>query len=204
MLEAINLDCVRGERRLFHNLNFQLKAGECLLVRGENGSGKTSLLRMLVGLTPPAAGAIDWRSSPIKKLGDEYRRELLYCGHPLGLKDDLSAMENLIFSMALTDELVTQDAVYEALGKAGLQGREHLSVRALSQGQKRRVNLARLLLQKRTLWVLDEPLTALDAQASQWVVRVIDQHLSDGGIAVLTTHQDLTLAGTVHVIRVGV
>ncbi|MAZ10264.1 MAG: cytochrome c biogenesis heme-transporting ATPase CcmA [Limnobacter sp.] len=204
MLEAINLDCVRGERRLFHNLNFQLKAGECLLVRGENGSGKTSLLRMLVGLTPPAAGAIDWRSSPIKKLGDEYRRELLYCGHPLGLKDDLSATENLIFSMALTDELVTQDAVYEALGKAGLQGREHLSVRALSQGQKRRVNLARLLLQKRALWVLDEPLTALDTQASLWVVRVIDQHLSNGGIAVLTTHQDLTLAGATHVIRVGV
>jgi heme exporter protein A len=195
---------VRGERRLFHNLNFQLKAGECLLVRGENGSGKTSLLRMLVGLTPPAAGAIDWRSSPIKKLGDEYRRELLYCGHPLGLKDDLSATENLIFSMALTDELVTQDAVYEALGKAGLQGREHLSVRALSQGQKRRVNLARLLLQKRALWVLDEPLTALDTQASLWVVRVIDQHLSNGGIAVLTTHQDLTLAGATHVIRVGV
>lgn len=204
MLEAINLDCVRGERRLFHNLNFQLKAGECLSVRGENGSGKTSLLRMLVGLTPPAAGVIHWQTSPIKKLGDEYRRQLLYCGHPLGLKDDLSATENLISSMALTDESVTQDAVHDALGEAGLQGREHLSVRALSQGQKRRVNLTRLLLQKRALWVLDEPLTALDTQASQWVVRVIDQHLSDGGIAVLTTHQDLTLAGTVHVIRVGV
>lgn len=203
MLEAINLDCVRGERRLFHNLNFQLKAGECLLLRGENGSGKTSLLRMLVGLTPPASGAIRWRSSPIKELGDEYRRELLYCGHPLGLKDDLSATENLIFSMALTDELVTHDAVHEALRQTGLQGREHLSVRALSQGQKRRVNLARLLLQKRALWVLDEPLTALDAQASLWVVRVIDQHLSNGGVAVLTTHQDLTLAGTAHVIRVG-
>jgi len=145
-----------------------------------------------------------WHSSPIKKLGDEYRRELLYCGHPLGLKDDLSAAENLISGVALADESITEDAVYEALAQAGLQGREHLSVRALSQGQKRRVNLARLLLQKRALWVLDEPLTALDTQASQWVVRVIDQHLSDGGIAVLTTHQDLTLAGTTHVIRVGV
>lgn len=110
MLEAINLECVRGERRLFHNLSFQLKTGECLLVRGENGSGKTSLLRMLVGLTPPALGAIRW------------------------------------------------------------QGREHLSVRTLSQGQKRRVSLARLLLQKRALWILDEPLTELDAQASLWVV----------------------------------
>ncbi|MBC2770999.1 cytochrome c biogenesis heme-transporting ATPase CcmA [Pusillimonas minor] len=204
MLEAINLDCVRGERRLFHNLSFQLKAGECLLVRGENGSGKTSLLRMLVGLTPAAAGAVHWQGSPIKQLGDEYRRELLYCGHPLGLKDALSATENLISSVALADESVTQDGVHEALRQAGLQGREHLSVRALSQGQKRRVNLARLLLQRCALWVLDEPLTALDTQASLWVVRVIDQHLSNGGIAVLTTHQDLTLAGTTHVIRVGV
>lgn len=204
MLEAINLDCVRGERRLFHNLNFHIDAGECLLVRGQNGSGKTSLLRMLVGLTPAAAGAVHWQGSPIKKLGDEYRRKLLYCGHSLGLKDDLSATENLTSSMALSDESVTADAVLDALGQAGLQGREHQSVRALSQGQKRRVNLARLLLQKRALWVLDEPLTALDAQASQWVVRVIDQHLSGGGIVVLTTHQDLTLAGTAHVIRVGV
>ncbi|ABI58351.1 cytochrome c biogenesis heme-transporting ATPase CcmA [Nitrosomonas eutropha] len=204
MLQAINLDCVRGERRLFHNLSFQLKAGECLLVHGENGSGKTSLLRMLVGLTPTATGAVHWQGSPIKKLGDEYRRELLYCGHPLGLKDALSATENLISSMELNDESVTQDVVHEALRQAGLQGREHLSVRALSQGQKRRVNLARLLLQKRALWVLDEPLTALDTQASLWVVGLIDQHLSNGGIAVLTTHQDLTLTGTTHVIRVGI
>lgn len=203
MLEAINLDCVRGERRLFHNLSFQLKAGECLLVRGENGSGKTSLLRMLVGLTPPAAGAIHWRSSPIKSLGDEYRCELLYCGHPLGLKDGLSATENLISGMALAHEFVTKDAVHEALRQAGLQGREHLALRALSQGQKRRVNLARILLQKRALWVLDEPLTALDAQASQWVMDEIDRHLSHGGIAVLTTHQDIALAGATQIIRVG-
>ncbi|TKR53505.1 cytochrome c biogenesis heme-transporting ATPase CcmA [Allopusillimonas ginsengisoli] len=204
MLEAINLECVRGERRLFHNLSFQLKAGRCLLVHGENGSGKTSLLRMLVGLTPPASGAVHWQDTSIRKLGDEYRRELLYCGHPLGLKDDLSAAENLISSIALTNELVTRDAVYDALCQAGLQGREHLLVRALSQGQKRRVNLARLLLQQRVLWVLDEPLTALDTQASQWVVRMVDQHLSNGGITVLTTHQNLTLASATHTIRVGV
>lgn len=203
MLEAINLDCVRGERRLFHNLNFQLNAGECLLVRGENGSGKTSLLRMLVGLTPPAGGAIHWQSSPIKPLDDEYRRELLYCGHPLGLKDDLNAIENLTSCMALADEPLTQDAAYQALRQAGLQGREYLPVRALSQGQKRRVNLARILLQKRTLWVLDEPLTALDTQASQWVIGEIDRHLSQGGIAVLTTHQDIALTGKTQLIRVG-
>ncbi|NYT62821.1 cytochrome c biogenesis heme-transporting ATPase CcmA [Alcaligenaceae bacterium] len=203
MLEAFNLDCVRGERRLFHDLNFQLTAGECLVVRGENGSGKTSLLRKLVGLTPAAGGAIHWQGSPIKTLGDDYRRELLYCGHPLGLKDDLTALENLMSSMVLSDESVTQDAACQALGQAGLQGREHLAVRALSQGQKRRVNLARLLLQKRRLWVLDEPLTALDRQASLWVVGEIDRHLSQGGIAVLTSHQDIVLAGKTQHIQVG-
>lgn len=161
-----------------------------------------SLTALPKRLTRPESAA-SLLASPIKTLGDEYRRELLYCGHPLGLKDDLSATENLQSSMALADESVTQDAAYQALCQAGLLGREHLSVRALSQGQKRRVNLARLVLQKRALWVLDEPLTALDAQASQWVMGEIDSHLSRGGIAVLTTHQEIALAGKTQLIRVG-
>ncbi|NYT64910.1 cytochrome c biogenesis heme-transporting ATPase CcmA [Alcaligenaceae bacterium] len=203
MLEAINLDCVRGERQLFHQLSFRLDAGECLLVQGQNGSGKTSLLRMLVGLTPPAGGAIHWQGKAIQTLGDEYRRQLLYCGHHLGLKDDLTPMENLMSSIALADESVTVDAAQLVLQKVGLRGREYLPVRALSQGQKRRVSLARLLLQKRRLWVLDEPLTALDTQASQWVTAEIDRHLSQGGIAVLTSHQDFSLARKIQHIRVG-
>lgn len=203
MLEVINLDCVRGERRLFHHLNFQLKAGECLLVHGQNGSGKTSLLRMLVGLTPAAGGAIHWQGNPIKTLGDDYRRALLYCGHPIGLKDDLSAIENLTFSMALADEAVPLEAAYQALGHAGLRGREHLPVRTLSQGQKRRANLTKILLQKRTLWVLDEPLTALDAQASLWLISEIDCHLSSGGMVVLTSHQNIALSGKTQLLRVG-
>lgn len=194
---------MRGERRLFHSLSFQLKAGECLLLQGENGSGKTSLLRMLAGLTPPATGTVYWNGRPIKQWGDEYGRELLYSGHSPGLKEGLSATENLLFGSALADVQLSSSAVYEALHHAGLKGREHLPVRALSQGQKRRVNLARLLIQKRSLWLLDEPLTALDTKASQWTVALIDRHLSDGGVAVLTTHQDIALTHATQAIRVG-
>lgn len=203
MLEAINLKCVRGERSLFDSLNFRVKAGECLLVHGENGSGKTSLLRMLVGLTPLAAGTIYWNGTPIKQWSDEYRRELHYCGHALGLKEELSATENLVFGSELANEPVNPVAAHQALHQAGLRGREHLPVRTLSQGQKRRVSLAKLLLQKRALWVLDEPLTALDAQATQWITKEIDRHLRNGGVAVLTTHSTIALAYAPQVIQVG-
>lgn len=201
MLEAIKLQCVRGERRLFHRLSFQVKAGECLSVQGENGSGKTSLLRMLVGLTPPADGTVYWNDRSLEQWGNEYGRELLYCGHASGLKEELSATENLYFGSKLANVSFDSAAIQQALHQAGLRGREHLPVRVLSQGQKRRVSLARLLLQKRILWVLDEPLAALDAHATQWVIKVIDRHLSDGGVAVLTTHHDLALTAPLQVIR---
>ncbi len=173
------------------------------MIQGENGSGKTSLLRMLIGLTPPANGTVCWNGRPIKQWGNEYGRELLYCGHAPGLKEELSATENLHFNSNLANVTVGSAAVQHALHHAGLQGREHLPVRVLSQGQKRRVNLASLLLQKRALWVLDEPLAALDAQAMQWVSKIIDRHLSEGGLAVLTTHHDIALACPPQVIQVG-
>src|SRR3546814_451465 len=156
---------------------------------------------MLVGLTPPATGTVYWNGRPIKQWGDEYRRELLYCSHSPGLKEGLSATENLSFGSALANVQLSSSAVYDALHQAGLRGREQLLVRALSQGQKRRVNLARLLLQKRALWLLDEPLTALDAKASRWIIELIDRHLDNGGIAVLTTHQDIKLAHTTQTVR---
>lgn len=204
MLEGVDLQAMRGERSLFKRLNFQIRAGECLFVQGENGSGKTSLLRMIAGLTPSSAGTVLWRGSPIRQLGDEYRRELLYCGHLLGLKDELSAIENLIAGASLADDPVAACAVREALRRSGLEGREDLPVRFLSQGQKRRVSLARLLLQPRALWILDEPLAALDAKAVRWLAGVIDAHLDSGGVAVITSHQDMALASTPHVIRIGV
>lgn len=193
MLDVINLQCVRGDRCLFRDLNFQVGTGECLVLHGENGSGKTSLLRMLAGLTSPASGTILWHGVGIKDWGDDYGRQLLYSGHAQGLKEELSATENLIFSSALAGDRLSAETVSAALENAGLHDRRNLPVRALSQGQKRRVNLTRLRLQKRQLWLLDEPLTALDSKASEWVTRLMNSHLNEGGAIVLTTHQEVAL-----------
>lgn len=201
MLEVINLQCARGDRCLFRDLSFQVETGECLVLHGENGSGKTSLLRMLAGLTPPASGTISWHGLGIQHWGDDYGRQLLYSGHSQGLKEDLSATENLIFSSALAGDRLCAETVSAALENAGLHDRRNLPVRALSQGQKRRVNLTRLLLQKRKLWLLDEPLTALDNKASEWVTGLMNSHLNEGGTIVLTTHQDVALEHATQAMR---
>lgn len=194
MLEASNLECVRGEKSLFRGLNFRLGAGGCLMVQGANGSGKTSLLRMLCGLAQPADGEIRWDGEPIGKLAEDYRGELLYCGHAGAVKDELTALENARISATLAGTPVGEEAARQALRQLGLKGREDLPARVLSAGQKRRVALSRLLLEKRKLWVLDEPLTALDKTAVTNLCGVIDAHLAGGGLAVLTSHQDLPLA----------
>lgn len=201
MLEASNLECVRGEKSLFRGLSFRLGVGSCLMVQGANGSGKTSLLRMLCGLSPPAAGEIRWNGAPIRKLAEDYRGELLYCGHAGAVKDELTALENARLSATLAGTPVGDEAALQALRQLGLKGREHLPARVLSAGQKRRVALSRLLLEKRRLWVLDEPLTALDKAAVANLCGLIDAHLAGGGMAVLTSHQELPLAGRVDHLR---
>lgn len=201
MLEASNLECVRGEKSLFRGLSFRLGAGTCLMVQGANGSGKTSLLRMLCGLSPPAQGEIRWNGAPIRKLAEEYRGELLYCGHAGAVKDELTALENARLSATLAGTPVGDEAALQALRQLGLKGREHLPARVLSAGQKRRVALSRLLLERRRLWVLDEPLTALDKAAAANLCGLIDAHLAGGGMAVLTSHQELPLAGRVEHLR---
>lgn len=204
VLKAIHLECIRGERRLFKDLDFEVKAGMYLFVQGANGSGKTSLLRMLAGLSPPAAGEVRWKGRPVNRLREAYRCELLYCGHLNALKEELSAEENLMATAALAGQPADSEAmIQDALHRVGLKGREDLPVRFLSQGQKRRVNLARLLLDRSALWILDEPFTALDANAVQWLCAVIDAHLQRGGIAVLTSHQDIALSGARHSVRLG-
>ena len=189
MLEATGLECVRGECRLFAGIGFRLGGSEMLFVQGHNGSGKTSLLRMLCGLAPAAAGEIRWRGELIGKLGEDYRRELCYLGHQNAIKEELTPLENLLASARLADEALAEAAALAALEAFGLAGREHLPCRYLSQGQKRRVALSRLVHERRALWVLYEPYVALDPAAIELVARLIGAHLQRGGLVALTTHQ---------------
>jgi heme exporter protein A len=193
MLEAAHLTCQRGERTLFTNLSFTLGAGELLQVAGPNGSGKTSLLKLLCGLTPPAAGEIRWQGAPAR--GEDFRRQLFYLGHQHAVKEELSALENLHISTGLAGEPLTDEAALDALDRMGLAGREHLPAKVLSQGQKRRVALARLLVSKAPLWILDEPLTALDVGAVDLIQSRLAEHLANQGMVVLTTHQALHVPG---------
>lgn len=191
MLTVVGLACSRGERRLFSNVGFSLAAGDCLHVRGENGAGKTSLMRVLVGLSPADEGHITWRQHAAPS--SEFHRELIYMGHHAAVKDELTAIENLRLSAALDGIDLGEADALEALIRLGLRGREDLPVRVLSQGQKRRVLLARLLNRPAALWVLDEAFNALDAPAVDLLGQLISEHLARGGIAVLTSHQPLPL-----------
>ena len=204
MLEVSNLGCIRGERSLFAGVGFRLDAGEMLSLQGRNGSGKTSLLRILCGLAPPAAGEIRWRNEPVGKLGEDFRRELCYLGHHNAIKDELTPLENLLASARLAGEDLNGNAALDALEKVGLAGREDLACRYLSQGQKRRAALARLVNERRALWVLDEPYVALDTVAIDLVAGLIGAHLQRGGLAVLTTHQAVEVrAGAIRELRLG-
>ena len=204
MLETTRLDCVRGERHLFRALSFRLMPGELLSLQGRNGSGKTSLLRMLCGLLPPAGGEIRWRNEPIGKLGEDYRRELCFLGHQNAIKEELTPLENLMASARLADEALDEGAALDAIETLGLAGREDLACRYLSQGQKRRVALARLVNERRALWLLDEPFVALDTAAVDLVAGLIGAHLQRGGLAVLTTHQAVDIpAGSVRQLVLG-
>lgn len=194
MLEATSLECVRSNRRLFAEVGLRLQAGELLYLKGSNGSGKTSLLRMLCGLLPPAAGEIRWCGKQIGKLGEDYRRELCFLGHHNAIKEELTPLENLMTSAALADMPLEEGQALDALEMLGLAGREDLACRYLSQGQKRRVALARLVHERRPLWLLDEPFVALDATAVECVAGLIGVHLQRGGLAVLTTHQPVEIA----------
>jgi heme exporter protein A len=194
MLQGISLACVRGDRELFKDVNFSLQAGGLLQVGGPNGSGKTSLLRMLCGLSNPAAGEIRWCNEAIHSLDERYLTAMTYIGHLSGTKDDLTVIENLRISSALSGSEISADQAYAALACIGLKGREQLPVKVLSQGQRRRVALARLLICKTSLWILDEPLVALDVMAVKLIQRLLEQHLQQGGMVVMTTHQEIEIA----------
>lgn len=191
MLKAARLTCQRGDAVLFRELGFELAAGEALLVRGANGSGKTSLLRIVAGVAAPLEGEIVWRDSNDRAAR---QRETAYQGHTAPLKDELTVTENLAFALALDGAPAERPALLETIKAVGLAARRNLPVRHLSQGQRRRVGLARLMLARRPLWLLDEPATALDAAGLALFCEVLDRHLSEGGLALLSTHQSLPLS----------
>ncbi|MBK7234234.1 MAG: cytochrome c biogenesis heme-transporting ATPase CcmA [Sterolibacteriaceae bacterium] len=197
MLEVDQLACMRGDALLFRGLSFRLEGGALLHVAGRNGAGKTSLLRMLCGLMIPEAGEIRWRGTPIRAQREEYHGELLYLGHANAVKDEFSALENLLVACAVAGRAVSETQALAALEAIGLAHRIDLDAKHLSQGQRRRVALARLLLaQAIPLWILDEPFTALDAPAVALLARTIEAHLAGGGAVIYTTHQDVLIAST--------
>lgn len=195
MLEVSHLACSRGDHQLFSELSFSLSAGELMQVQGENGSGKTTLLRTLCGFVQPTAGQITWRGQDVQVLGEQYYAEMIYLGHLNAIKDELNALENLRISAGLSGFSIDEKEALNALRRLGLRRREHLPVKVLSQGQRRRVALSRLLVGDSHLWILDEPLTALDVGAVELMQELIAEHLSKGGMAIFTTHQPLQVSG---------
>ena len=186
-LEATALSCERDWRLLFENLDIALDAGQMLQVSGPNGSGKTSLLRVLAGLRPPTSGTVRLNGQPLASRGGE----LLWIGHAAGIKGLLSAEENLAWLCAL-HRPASRERIWQALQAVGLRGFEDVPCHTLSAGQQRRVALARLYLDSPPLWILDEPFTALDKQAVSQLEDHLAAHCRSGGLVVLTTHHALS------------
>ena len=196
-LAVLDLECFRGDRLLFSELNFTLKPAQLLQIEGANGSGKTSLLRILCGLSRPSGGEVHWRGRDILNQRPVYFSEMAYLGHSLGIKPELSAAENLRVALALAGVRLPPADLYRALETTGLAGCEHMPARSLSAGQKQRIALARLLACPSMLWILDEPFTALDVAGIALVKGLLENHLERGGMAVLTSHQAVHVRGDV-------
>ncbi|TMH78551.1 MAG: cytochrome c biogenesis heme-transporting ATPase CcmA, partial [Betaproteobacteria bacterium] len=190
MMEAVELQCERGHRRLFDQLSFGLDAGRCLHIAGDNGAGKTSLLRILCGLLRPTFGEVRWQGRPIAQVRDEYGADLVYVGHLNGVKDDLTATENLRTWAAMAGLRVDADRLEQALRLLAIERFAQWPAGQLSQGQKRRIGLARLTVARQArVWILDEPFNALDRNGVEILNRLIAERVGSGGAVVLTTHQ---------------
>jgi len=201
-LRLESITCVRGGRTLFEELNLEIKPGSILRISGDNGSGKSSLLRILCGLLTPHAGKVFWGSDPITEDRDQFHGELIYLGHIPALKADFSAIENLMSLALLGGQSISNLEAMNALREAGLDRQAHRFIRTLSQGQKQRIALSRLLLpQPKSFWILDEPFNALDRDANRALQNLLINHVNRGGIVALSSHQDLQIDDNARVIR---
>lgn len=204
ILDVTDVACTRGHRKLFTNLSFTVAAGTALYVQGANGSGKTTLLRAVCGLLQPQDGTISWNGLNIHAIREDYARMMLYQGHLDCIKLDLTGIENLRIAATLSGCRVQVAKLWEILQQVGLAGVEDLPCRMLSQGQRRRVALARLFISQAKLWILDEPFVGLDKAAVELILSLMAQHLSQGGLVLFSTHQEVTLpSGTMRVLKLG-
>jgi heme exporter protein A len=195
MLEVSDVACIRGERTLFSGVSISLDKGTLLRVAGANGSGKTSLLRIICGLALPAEGEVRWMGRAIRSQREEYAKDLVYIGHSNAVKDDLTALENLAIGAVLSGRAIDTDTALAALSELGIAQCAALPARVLSHGQRRRVALARLVASRTApLWLLDEPFTALDAASVTYLETLIGNQLARGGTVLLTTHQEVRIA----------
>ena len=191
LLKGTDLSCIRDDRVLFEGLAFELVPGQVLLLEGKNGSGKTSLLRILCGFREPDAGQVFWCGDAIND--SQYYADMAYVGHLDGVKKELTVLENLKVSLALGR--AGQYSIEQALTKVHLTHYDDVLVQALSAGQKRRLSLARLLITQNILWILDEPFTSLDKQGIALIETLMSEHCASGGMIVLTSHHDIDLHG---------
>ncbi len=193
LLEVAGLHCVRDDKDLFTGLDFNLHAGQILLVEGRNGCGKTTLLRILCGIRAQESGTVRWCGEPIEKLGASYHQRIAYVGHHDGVKRELTVLENIRLAQALGNP--SERSVGDILEIIQLLGYDDVPAQVLSAGQRRRLALSRLLATNSVLWILDEPFTSLDSRGIAIFANLMATHSADGGLVVMTSHHPVDLNG---------
>lgn len=191
MLNVVQLSCERDDRLLFSDLSFQLDRGEILQIEGRNGTGKTSLLRIVAGLSCNFTGTVLWNNQPLSKVSAHFRSDCFFLGHKPGLKPDLTPLENLVWRARLANTVINKDGLLTALERVQLGGYEDIPCSHLSAGQLRRTIFAGLLASEAKFWILDEPFTAIDREGVAWLERLLDEHVMAGGMVLVTSHQPL-------------
>ncbi|MEH6641034.1 cytochrome c biogenesis heme-transporting ATPase CcmA [Vreelandella glaciei] len=202
-LQARQLSCERDDRSLFKGLDLDIRSGEIVRIEGPNGSGKTSLLKILSGQLSDYEGELFWNGAAMQSVREHFLANLLYLGHAPGIKLGLSPLENLTWYQALSGENGNEEQRLDALEQVGLTGFEDVPAGQLSAGQQRRVALARLTLTPRALWVLDEPFTAIDRHGVAALERQLIRHAQAGGCVLVTTHHELAASSLLRRIALG-